>query len=108
MLPLEDFGCHLNKQEFKDAVAIRYNWPIQRIPTTCVCGTSFDIDPAMICKKGGFVAHRHKGVRNCIAELLSEIAIDGQIKPHLIPLTGEHLRLKSANSSVEARLDISA
>ena len=37
-LPLEDSGYVLTKQEFWDAVNLRYTWPLSRVPSKYVCG----------------------------------------------------------------------
>ena len=50
VLPFEDERKSLSKQEFRDALAFRYNLPVSNLPRTCVCGTIFDIDHAMTCK----------------------------------------------------------
>ena len=38
VLPLQDLGFNLNKREFRDAVKLRYDWPVEDIPSTV--GTS--------------------------------------------------------------------
>ena len=50
---LERVGYDPNKQQFWDAVRIRYNWCLERLPTECVCGEKFDLSHALSCKKGG-------------------------------------------------------
>ena len=49
-LPLREAGFSLNKQEFRDVLAIRYNIPIKELPQTCACGCEFTCDHAMIFK----------------------------------------------------------
>ena len=49
-LPLREEGFSLNKQEFRGALAIRYNISIKGLPETCVCGSEFTCDHAMTCK----------------------------------------------------------
>ena len=34
----------LNKQEFCDAIALRYGWSIAGIPRICACGVENNID----------------------------------------------------------------
>ena len=58
-LPLREAGFSLNKQEFRDALAIRYNISIKGLPETCACGSEFTCDHAMICKKILFISLRH-------------------------------------------------
>ena len=38
MLPLQDLSFKLNKREFRDAVKLLYDWPVEDIPSTCACG----------------------------------------------------------------------
>ena len=40
--------------------------------------------------------------------MLNKVCVDVQAEPHLIPVTNEQFRLRSANTSDEARLDIKA
>ena len=40
VVPLQELGFNLNKREFRDAIKLRYDWPIEDIPTRCVCGSS--------------------------------------------------------------------
>ena len=47
MLPLQDLGFNLNKREFRDAVKLRYDWPVEEIPSTCACGEAFTVDHSM-------------------------------------------------------------
>ena len=42
VLPLEDEGYVLNKEEFRDALALRYNKSIPNLPSQCPCGKSFN------------------------------------------------------------------
>ena len=58
-LPLKDHGFILNKQEFRDALGLRYGLFLPGLPSHCACGLVFDIDHSMQCKKGGFISQRH-------------------------------------------------
>ena len=107
-LPIRAKGFSLNKQEFIDAVALRYGWPVEGLPNTCVCGSPNDVNHTMTCKRGGFVCIRHDEVRDLTANLLREICHDVTTEPSLLPLHGEHLRYRTANTTNEARVDISA
>ena len=60
----------LNKSEFRDAVKLRYDWDVPDMPSVCVCGDHFNMDHAMICKRGGFVIQRHNELRGLEAEML--------------------------------------
>ena len=59
-------------------------------------------------KKGGFTAQRHDGVRNLLTSLLEKVCKKVEIEQHLSPLDNERFNLRSANTSPEARWDISA
>ena len=70
----------LNKREFRDAVRLRYDWPIPDNPSVCVCGSMFTVDHAMICQRGGLVIQRHNEIRDLQAELLDMVCYDVQIE----------------------------
>ena len=63
ILQLEDEGYVLNKEEFRDALALRYNKSIPNLPSLCPCGKSFNHTHAMVCKTGGFIHARHDNVK---------------------------------------------
>ena len=81
VLFLREMGFNLNKREFRDAIKLRYDWPVDDIPSTCVCGDAFTVDHAMICKRGGFVTQRHNELRDLEAELLNMVCTDVEIEP---------------------------
>ena len=37
-LPIEEHGFELHKSAFHDAIALRYGWRPQGMPSTCICG----------------------------------------------------------------------
>ena len=47
-------------------------------------------------------------VRDLLAESLREVSTNVSVEATLLPLTGEHLRLRSATTDSDARLDIAA
>ena len=59
VIPVKDLDFTLNKREFRGAIRLRYDWSIPDRPSVCVCGASFSLDHAMVCKRGGFVIQRH-------------------------------------------------
>ena len=85
-LPVDKLGFSLNKQEFQDALSLRYNWPINGMPKHCACGEVNNIDHTLICKKGGYVAMRHNQLRDTEAFLMKEVARDVTIEPVLLPV----------------------
>ena len=105
-LPITDEGYVLNKQQFWDALRIRFNWEIPRLPSNCACGSKFELQHILSCKKGGFVIMRHNNIRDFLSTMLSEVCHDTSKEPMLLPLSGENLN-DVANISAEARLDIS-
>ena len=107
-LPIRDQGYDLNKEQFQDALRIRYDWSIPRLPNECVCGNRFDISHALSCKKGGYITLGHNEVRDITAKLLDEVCFNVRNEPRLITLEGEELTHKTANTTEGARLDISA
>ena len=107
VLPLQGLGFDLNKREFRDAVKLRYDWPVEDIPSTCACGEAFTVDHSMICKLGGFITQRHNELRDLEAEFLSMVCSDVEIEPVLQDISGEHLN-RGSNKAQDARLDIHA
>ena len=107
-LPIKAKGFSLTKQEFHDAIALRYGWPIEGLPDLCTCGENFTQQHAMVCRKGGFISMRHDEIRDITTALLSEVCKDVAKEPRLQPLTGEKFALRSANTDNDARVDISA
>ena len=106
--PLARHGFSLSKGEFRDAICLRYNWLPPRLPSSCCCGRHFDISHALSCPTGGFPSLRHNEVRDTTAKLLKRVANNVSIEPHLLPLTGEALRYRSAITEDQARLDVAA
>ena len=106
-LPIKNDGFQIDKQSFWDLVKIRYGHQLNRLPNDCVCGSQFNLEHSLSCKKGGFVTLRHNTVRDLTANLLPEVCKDVRVEPPLNQLTGENLD-KASNTSDEARLDIAA
>ncbi|CAM1154665.1 Uncharacterised protein r2_g4332 [Pycnogonum litorale] len=78
------------------------------MPSYCSCGSKYDVDHAISCKKGGFVVIRHNRLRDPTASMLKEVCYDVQTEPTLNPVTGEEFHERTAVTSNEARLDIRA
>ena len=107
-LPLKEYGFDLHKEEFRDALCLRYGWQPSDLPLTCVCGESYTVAHSLMCLYGGFVTLRHNDIRDLSASLLKEVCPNVCREPILQPLTGESLRLRSASTDDGAHLDISA
>ena len=107
-IPLQDQNLNLNKEQFNDALRLRYNIPLDNLPSRCACGEVFDVNHALSCKKGGFITRRHDSLKDLLTVLLDKVCVDVQSEPHLLPVTDEIMRLKSANTEEGARLDMKA
>ena len=104
-LPLKDHGFCLNKQEFRDAICLRYGWRIPNTPHFCGCGSKNSIDHTLICAKGGYVAMRHNALRDLNADLQKEVCKDVVVEPRLLPLENEEVE---GTSGDRAAPDISS
>ena len=105
-LPLQNMGYVLNKQEFRDAVCLRYEWKIPNTPSYCNCGEKNSVQHTLNCRLGGFTIMRHNNIRDLEATLLRPICKDVKVEPKLMPLgcTGT----QSTNATDGARADVSA
>ena len=108
VLPVEEFGFSLHKGAFRDALALRYGWSLHNTPSTCSCGTTYSVEHALSCAKGGYPTIRHNEIRNFTAHLMTEVCHNVAVEPHLQPLTGEALRGASSITQDGARLDVAA
>jgi len=81
VLPLHEMGFNLNKREFRDAIQLCYGWPVDDIPSTCVCGNIFAVDHTMICQRVWFIAQCHNELRDLEVKLLSIVRSDVEIEP---------------------------
>ena len=86
---------------------MRYDLQISDTPSTCACGDVFDVDHAMVCRRGGFIIQRHNDLRDLEAELLKMVCNDVEIEPVLQEINGEVLT-PGTNRAADARLDIHA
>ena len=107
VIPLKEMSFELNKREFRDAVRLRYDWPIRDTQSVCVSGVRFTVDHAMICQRGGFIIQRHNELQDLEAELLKMVCFDVELEPGSQPVTGDELN-RGANQSHDARLDVHA
>ena len=107
--PIEEHGYFLHKGAFRDAIALRYGWRPEGMPSTCVCGKANDVSHALSCPRGGYIIQRHNEVRDTTAAILKEAAPlvkCVEIEPALQPLTGETLNGRTANQDDNSRLDV--
>ena len=106
-LPIKKLGYVLNKQEFRDAVCLRYGWEVKGIPKICACGKQNSTDHSLVCKLGGFVIMRHDAVRDVEASLMREVCKDVQVEQLLLPANAAELNHR-AISGPGARMDVVA
>jgi len=69
-LPIKAIGYALNKQEFTDAICMRYGWKVKSIPTHCAYGEINSVDHSLICKLDGYTSMRHNSVRYSEAQIM--------------------------------------
>ena len=105
-VPFQKAGYTFNKEEFRDAVHLRYGWSLQNIPKHCACGKSSDIDHLLSCPKGGYSCLRHNVLRDTLAGLLSIFCKDVVVEPKLMQ-TAQELE-HGAVTGDAARLDVAA
>ena len=60
------------------------------LPTSCPCGSKFDIQHSLSCKKGLIYTWHNK--RDLTANMMSEVRKDTEIELKLKPLSGEELQ----------------
>ncbi|MEL7196650.1 MAG: hypothetical protein AAFO96_29800, partial [Bacteroidota bacterium] len=73
-LPIKAKGFNLNKQEFCDALALRYGWSIEGLPSICPgCQQPFNEGHANQCMTGGYISMRHDEVRDLTHQMLHEV-----------------------------------
>ena len=77
------------------------------LPNIRICGEPFNVDHAMICKRGGFVIQRHNELPDLEAQMLNLVCHDVEVEPVLQQITGEPLA-RGANIASDVRLDIHA
>ena len=105
-LPLAEYGFRLNKEEFVDAICLRYDLKLTDVPMVCVCGNAFSISHSLTCGRGGFTIWRHDTIRNTVHELVKDVCKDTRKEPGLIPV-GDRQHPAGANQADGARADVS-
>ena len=70
----------LNKSELRDAVRLKYHREVLDTPSLCVCGDIFNVDHAMISKRGGFIIQHYNELRDLQAERLRMVCNDVEME----------------------------
>ena len=108
--PIEAHGHHLTKQEFVDAMHLRFGLPFLDLPAKCPCGTSNSADHALSCHKGGYTIYRHDRLRDSFADILSHAGVRAiETEKLLQPCDEYNQELQPypwANTDRDARMDI--
>ena len=74
-------------------------------PANCAWGSSFSIEHALSCPKGGLPSIRLNEIRDFTAKLLSKACLQVATEPELQPVSPEDFSLSTANTQDGARLD---
>ena len=107
-IPVAEHGFTLHKQDFRDALCLRYGWRSSQLPSHCLCGEVFSVSHALSCSKGAFPSILHNRIRDLFARFLTEACSNVSIESPLQPLSGESFSHRSANVEDGARLDVKA
>ena len=108
-LPIKAKGFSLTRQEFNDAIALRYGWSIEGLPDICPgCSETFNESHANTCQTGGYIAMRHDEIRDLTFDMLREVCRCVDREPGLQSCSGFTFQHKSAKSETGARVDLSA
>ena len=95
------------RSAFQDALALRYGWSPLRPPSLCACGTSFSVEHALSCPKGGLPSLRHNEIRDLTATVLTEVCSQVCVEPELQPVQhSDEFPLATSNTQDSARLDV--
>ena len=81
VLLVAEHGFYLHKTAFRDATYLRFGWRPDRLPEKCICGSSFTVEHALTCNRGGFSFLRHNKIRDLSAKLLTEVCPNVGIEP---------------------------
>ena len=105
-LPIEAIGYALNKQEFTDAICMRYGWKVKGTPTHCACGETNSVDHSLICKLGGYTSMRHNSVRDSEAQKMREVCRDVETEPTLLPINENDIKEKSTMLTMQGWISL--
>jgi hypothetical protein len=108
--PLEHLGLVLDRQTFRDAIALRMGVPLpEPLPPSCPsCGEEFTVSHALKCKKGGWVGRRHREVLRAWSTLFKRVSPTVVEEPHLGATVGMVFQRDTTTTKLDARADILA
>ena len=105
VLPTKEHGFTLTKNEFRDAIHLRYSKTLKGMPSQYPCGQNYDVTHAVNCKRRGFIIMWHNTVRDFEANLLKTTLNDDEVEPKLSKIDNEGLNSLTGD---DARPDIRA
>ncbi len=98
-------GTELSKQEFQDALLLRYAKSPGDLQSHCDgCGATFNVRHGLACKHGGLVISRHNEIRDELSDLASKAfspsSVRDEPKIHLSRPVEKQTALAQPNPSV--------
>ena len=104
ILPTNDNFFALSPDEFRDAVALRYQFTPKGLPSTCDgCSEDFDLCHALNCKKGGLVIARHNELRDLNCDLCSLAGLSQIISEPIVQESNEDDELEGLRADWSVR-----
>ena len=85
VLPLPEHGFTRHKGAFRDAINLRYGWPLPYLPSHCKRRKKFSVERAFSCHCVGLPSMRHNNIRDITADVLIEVCPSVSIEPILQP-----------------------
>ena len=85
-----------------------HGWQLYDVLSHCVCGSSFSVEDAMICKHGGLTFLHHNKLCDLTSHRLKEVCHNVAVEPPLLSLNWEAIAPASAIQSGEAHADVQA
>jgi hypothetical protein len=107
--PIEGLGLCLDKQTFRDAIALKMGVPLpDPLPANCPSchEPSFDVRHALKCKSGGWVRRRHDEVKYAWGTLFKKVSTNVGFEPYLPSCDGVIFEKKSTTRDRDSRADI--
>ena len=104
-MPISAQRRYMSKNEFQDALSLRFGMKIKGIALKCACGDTNTTIHANNCKVGGYVTRRHDVMRNFLQQKAAIVYNDTQIEPHLQETETQVLQQR-VNLQDKSRTDI--
>ena len=104
-MPISAQRRYMSKNEFQDALSLRYGMQIKGVALKCACGDTNSTIHANNCKLGGHITRRHDAMRNFLQQKAAIVYNDTEIEPHLQE-TETHALQQRVNPQDKSRSDI--